>query len=93
MTCFEEVKNLISLEQVAKHYGIVFDGNNKALCPFHDDKRPSFSLHPDKQFAKCFSCGATADAINMEYRLAKHIIRTGSDQELLNKISKKKEQS
>lgn len=30
--------------------------NNKGICPFHDDKRPSFSVHPQKGIAKCFAC-------------------------------------
>ena len=30
--------------------------NNKGLCPFHDDKKPSFSVHPHKGIAKCFAC-------------------------------------
>jgi len=72
MSIFEEVKNLISLEQVAKHYGIVFDGKNKAICPFHDDHKPSLSLHPDKKFAKCFPCGESFDSLEIEYRLGKH---------------------
>ena len=43
-----------------------------ANCPFHDDKKPSFSLHSSKQFAKCFGCDVSVDAIELEYRLAKH---------------------
>ena len=34
-----------------------------ALCPFHDDKNPSFSVVPDKGFAHCFGCGWNGDAI------------------------------
>lgn len=33
-------------------------GNNfTASCPFHEDRNPSFSVHPGKQIYKCFSCG------------------------------------
>ncbi len=31
------------------------------LCPFHDDKRPSFRVSPDKQMYKCWACGEGGD--------------------------------
>lgn len=31
--------------------------NYTASCPFHEDRNPSFSVHPGKQIYKCFSCG------------------------------------
>lgn len=34
--------------------------NNKGLCPFHDDKNPSFSVHPQKEIARCFVCMSNA---------------------------------
>lgn len=36
----------------------------KCLCPFHDDKDPSFSVWVRKNIGKCFSCGETADIID-----------------------------
>lgn len=38
-------------------------GNYGACCPFHDEKTPSFSVSPAKQFYYCFGCGAHGDAI------------------------------
>jgi DNA primase len=41
----------------------------KACCPFHQEKTPSFTVSPDKQFYHCFGCGAHGTAIGflMEY--------------------------
>jgi DNA primase len=39
------------------------------LCPFHAEKTPSFHVHPDRGFFKCFGCGAGGDAITFVQRL------------------------
>ena len=37
------------------------------LCPFHDEKTPSFRVH--SKFYKCFGCGAAGDVLNFAMRL------------------------
>jgi DNA primase len=55
----------VSLKKSGREYA--------ACCPFHDEKTPSFTVSPAKQFYHCFGCGAHGTAISflMEYdRLA-----------------------
>jgi DNA primase len=42
--------------------------NYTGLCPFHQEKTPSFSVNPNKQFFHCFGCGAHGDAIDFVAR-------------------------
>jgi len=46
--------------------------NFMGLCPFHDEKTPSFSVSPEKNICKCMSCGEGGNPINF-YRKIKNI--------------------
>ena len=43
--------------------------NFKGLCPFHNEKTPSFVVTPDKQIFHCFGCGAGGNAISFVMKL------------------------
>ncbi|NJR51541.1 MAG: DNA primase [Leptolyngbyaceae cyanobacterium CSU_1_3] len=62
-----DIADIVSEYVVLKKQGKDFVG----LCPFHDDKSPSFSVSPSKQFYYCFSCGAGGNAIKFLMELGK----------------------
>ena len=55
------IERRISLKKSGRNYS--------ACCPFHNEKTPSFSVSPDKQFYYCFGCGVSGNALTfiMEY--------------------------
>lgn len=58
----DEVKSKNDIVDIIGSY-ISLNDKNKALCPFHNDHSPSFSVHPDKQIYKCFSCGESGNVV------------------------------
>ncbi|MDM8356612.1 DNA primase [Pandoraea communis] len=63
------IKNLIDhtdiVDVIGKRLQLKKTGKEfSALCPFHAEKSPSFTVSPTKQFYHCFGCGAHGDAIS-----------------------------
>lgn len=59
----EQIKQKINIVDLIQEYlplkkaGVNF----KALCPFHQEKTPSFVVSPERQIFKCFGCGKSGD--------------------------------
>lgn len=52
------------VEVIADHVHLIKSGSRfKALCPFHKEKTPSFTVDPDKQMFYCFGCQTGGDVL------------------------------
>ena len=54
------IDEVVSGYVTLKHAG---GGSLKGLCPFHDEKSPSFNVNPAADFFHCFGCGEGGDVI------------------------------
>lgn len=62
-----DIVDIVSEKVVLKKQGKDFSG----LCPFHEEKSPSFTVSPSKQMYYCFGCGAGGNAITFLKELDK----------------------
>ncbi len=62
----EEIRQHADIVEVVQDYvKLKRSGRSwKGLCPFHDEKTPSFHVTPDMGIYKCFGCGASGDVFN-----------------------------
>ena len=62
----EEVKNANNIvDVISKFVDLKKNGDNyKGLCPFHNEKTPSFVVNENKQIFKCFGCGEGGNVIS-----------------------------
>jgi len=63
MDVIDQIKNRISIEDLVRQYVQLKPAgrNFKGLCPFHQEKSPSFIVSPEKQMAYCFGCNKGGD--------------------------------
>ena len=62
-----EVRERARIDDVVSAYVTLRPGGGgsyKGLCPFHDEKSPSFHVTPARQFWHCFGCGEGGDVFN-----------------------------
>lgn len=67
---FEKVKGVAKVAEVVERFGIKLDRSDKACCPLHQEKTPSFSIDKKNNKWKCFGCGKGGDCIDFvaEYK-------------------------
>lgn len=68
----EEVKQRSSIvDVVSDHVALKSGGidSRKGLCPFHDERSPSFHVRPSLGFYHCFGCGESGDVISFVQRM------------------------
>jgi DNA primase len=70
------VRERASIADVVAESGVALrsagGGRMKGLCPFHDEKTPSFTVNPGSNMFHCFGCGAGGDVISF-LRDAEHL--------------------
>ena len=64
MDVFGTIKETLHIADVLALYGVNIHNCNKALCPLHNEKTPSFTIYPKSNSWHCFGCGAGGSAID-----------------------------
>ncbi len=68
----EEIRERVDIIALVQRHGVELKKSGrsyKGLCPFHQEKSPSFYVFPEGKRFKCFGCQAGGDAISFEQRL------------------------
>jgi DNA primase len=69
---FDKVKEEVPIEEVARLHDLQLRRERKelkGLCPFHEERTPSFGISPNKNLYHCFGCEAGGDTIALHQKL------------------------
>jgi DNA primase len=66
-----QVRDRVDIVEVVEHHvSLIRAGQNlKGLCPFHQEKSPSFTVSPSRQMFHCFGCGAGGNVFTFLMRI------------------------
>lgn len=67
MSIFKEVKEHLSIKEVARYYGITTNRSGFTKCPFYKERTPSMKIYDDHFY--CFSCQCGGDVISLTSQL------------------------
>ena len=74
----DEIKSRCDIVDVIGRYVTLKRAGSiyKGLCPFHNEKTPSFAVYESKQFFNCYGCGAAGDVISFVMKIENIDLRT-----------------
>ena len=70
---FDTIKEVLPIDDIVLFYGLKVKTQNKAICPFHKEKTPSFTIYPKNNSWYCFGCsigGTAIDFVMLMYGLS-----------------------
>ena len=81
----DEIRNSVDIGDVIGRYVQLHQAGKNliGLCPFHDEKTPSFSVNEEKQFFYCFGCHRSGNVFQFLMEL-KHIDFVDAVKEIAN---------
>ena len=59
-----EIKSMVSMPEMMRHYGFELDRSGFCKCPLHSEKSGSFKAYPGNRGFSCFGCGAHGSVID-----------------------------
>ena len=82
----EQIKNSLDIVDVVSKYVVLkkTGRNYQGLCPFHNEKTPSFVVTPDKQIFKCFGCGEGGDVLTFLMKINNQTFAEVIEEQALN---------
>ena len=68
----DEIRDRVPLEELVREYNVQLKPSGrslKGLCPFHQEKTPSFHVHPERQTFYCFGCQEKGDLFDFVQKI------------------------